>query len=643
MKQKTQTILKRSLVTGCAAVCISAPFLAQADEPKAAVDTRQDLDKVVVTATMTEKNIDDAPGSVQVINSKEIEEMGAQTVADALEQATGLFVERVEAGRVTSPNIRGTGTRHSLVLIDGRRMAWGYKNYMDIDQIPLEMVEKIEIIRGPASALYGSDAIGGVVNIITRKPPKKLTLNSTLQAGINGYGEGAELAGRGYIGDTIDRFGFIVGGGYRNKNKWDRDSIVPDDGDHEKLGSVSGRLGFKLNEQHSFLTGFEYSNKNREGLRYYQNRNRTRDADDTTHSYFAQYNGVFQPDLNLMLLANHAQHETKVGMSPFAPVTQEENATRKLDQIEARFSTLLFKKHLVTIGSEFRNENIKVPGVNKGVNNISGYIQDEYQIFNPLYLVAGLRFDEHSEFGSRWTPKASIVYSILEHLRLKGSFGTGFAAPGLSELYVTTMGKMGKEVYESNPNLKPEKSESYEFGVEGEYKIFSGKLTYFKNEIDDLIEAVYYKTVGSGANKQVYSKYQNVSKAVTEGIELESNLTIPFGFRIGGNFTWMDTKNKQTNKKLEGQPDYKGSLKLGYDNSDFGIHTNLRMDYIGERYFSTGQQSDYTLFNLYLSKTITKNLRLFAGINNIFDTKREKDGVVYIEPTYYYSGVNITF
>jgi outer membrane receptor for ferrienterochelin and colicins len=611
-------------------------FTAQAEEAA-------ELEKMVVTATMTEREIENAPGSIEVITSQEIEEMDAQTVAEALEMATDLIVEG-EAGRTKTPSIRGAGGKHTLVLIDGRRLSAGYKDFVDINQIPVDIIDRIEVVRGPTSALYGSDARGGVVNIITKKPPRELAMGATMQYGTSTYGEGEEPVGSAYVGSSLERFGFLLAGGYRHKHEWNRDGVVPDDGDDVELGSINGRFSFDLNENHSLLSGFEYSDMEREGVRFYQNLDRERTSEDKRHGYFLEYDGKPSTFCNLMLRAYHSEHENEIGFSPDAEVTGEEDAKHKLNQAETRFTGAFFDRHILTAGCEYSEESREdAAGSDDDLDNLGLYLQDEYQALDPLSIILSLRFDEHSESGSEWTPRASLIYDILDNLRFKASYGKGFNAPSISELFVSSYRKRGKHVYEPNPDLDPERSDSYEAAIEGEYKKFWGRITAFRNEVKNLIEAVYYGSTGSGKTKIDYYRYQNIDEATMEGLELECGMDLPWGLSFSGNMTCLNTEDKETGNDLEGEPDYKAYLKLGYDYPEFRLRANIRMNYIGERYYANGTEDDYTLFHCYVSKSVCRHIKLFAGINNIFNTREEKDEIVYVEPTFYYAGLSISY
>jgi outer membrane receptor for ferrienterochelin and colicins len=292
------------------------------------------------------------------------------------------------------------------------------------------------------------------------------------------------------IGNSWGRFGFLLAGGIQEKDYYDRDGVAPNDGDDISLRSLAGRFSFDINDAHGLLAGFEHIYKNDIGLRYMQQLDREWDHVDRRTNYFLQYNGNISPLFKLVLRANHSDQKNHTILDPPTSTVDEEEKT-DLDQLEGRFTGII-GKHLLTFGTEYRNTGLKEgSGIDHGVENLSLYAQDEYQIFDPLYLVFGVRFDDHSEFGSQWTPRTSLVYNMFDNLRLKASYGTGFRAPSISELFITSYRSQGKRIYEPNPDLDPETSKSYEIGLEGVYKCFQGRIIAFKNEIDNLIDAVY--------------------------------------------------------------------------------------------------------------------------------------------------------
>jgi outer membrane receptor for ferrienterochelin and colicins len=603
----------------------------------------EDAGKVVVTATITEKDLEDAPGSVQVLTAQEIQETGATTVAEALETAVGLMVTG-DTGRAQVVSIRGTGNKHSLVLVDGRRRVLGYKDFIDIHQIPVSMVERIEIVRGPNSALYGSDAIGGVVNIITRQTPDRTTAGFAGRYGDHAVEDGEMVEASAYAGTRTGPFGILLSGGYRDQAQWDEDGELPDDQDDEQLGSAAGRLSFDFFDGHELSAGFEYSDWDREGGRFYQNADRNRIGEDQRMDYYLQYEGRIAETRRLLVRAYRSEHENEIGFEPEADVTAEEDAKRYLNQVEALFTTPLLERQILSFGGDFRSEGREdSEGADDDLENASLFLQDEIQLFDPLYLVAGIRYDNHSEFGDQWTPRASLIYSFLDNLRLKAAYGWGFRAPSISELYVTSYRQRGKIVYEPNADLEAEESVSYEVGLEGEVGPFRGGVTAFRNEIENLIEPVFQYSTGSGKQKISYYTYENIAEATTQGVELEALLHLPLNFDLSGHLTYLDTENEETGEDLEGQPNYKGSLKLAYAFAQWGIRTHIRMDYVGEMYYADGDQSSYTLWNAYLSKQFGEYFNLFAGVDNIFDEQESRDGVTYLDPMLYYAGFKIEY
>ena len=595
-------------------------------------------DKMVVTSTMSEKIIKDAPGAIEVITTRDLIEMNAQTLADALLDAAGLVVT-TESGRIIRPGIRGTGNKHTLVLIDGRRIVSGFKDMSGIEQIPVEMVSRIEVVRGPASALYGSDAVGGVINIITKKPSDSLSAGGSFSFGQTTYSEGDEYNGSAYAGSSFDKFGFFIAGGYRDKDRFDLDNAAPDDSDEISMTSLGARFTYDINSSNSLITGFEAIDRDFAGLRDLQNMDRERAINDKRLSCYIEYDGKLAQTGTLMLRANRSEHENNLTITPptnpiAGSIGDESHAERSLNQFEGRYTDMLNNSHLLTFGAEYVEETrTDASGMDNDVDTLSLYLQDEYQIIDPLYLVMSVRWDDYSDYGSEWTPRASLTYSIKSNFRFKASYGMGFRAPDFLELYVPTYMKQGKQIYEPNPSLEAESSKSFEAGVEGEYKDFQGRITWFDNSIEDMIDAVYYTSTGSGKSLKEYFQYRNISKASMHGLELEGSLKLPAHFTLTGNFSYLKTKDETTGKELEGKPDCKGSLKLGYNYNPMGIRLNLRATYLGDRYYESGESEHTTLFKAYFSKDISKTMSLFAGVDNIFN----RDD--YGNPRYFYTGI----
>ncbi len=611
------------------------------------------MDDMVVTATMNEKALEEVPGSIEIVTAAEIEELGAVTVAEALEWSVGLVVTG-ESGRTQVPSIRGTGSKQSLMLIDGRRWANGYKDFIDINQLPVTMIERIEIVRGPGSALYGSDAIGGVVNIITRATPEEFTASVDARYGLNTYSEGDAYRASATVGSRAGKFGFLLSAALRDLEAWDITGELPDDRDDIGMTSMAGRLTYDLSPGHQLTAGFEYITHDRDGMRFIQNQERLREAADQRLNYHFNYNGQLGSGGRLVLGAYHSEHDNGIVLTPTGPETAEEDAEHSLDQVEARYSTALFDGHFVTFGGEFRQEAREdVSGSDEDLSNGSLFVQDEIQLTEPLYLALGARIDDHSEFGSHFTPRASVVYRLLENLRFKASYGEGFRAPSISELFVESLRRQGRDVYEPNDQLDPEKSRSYELGVEAEFGPASASVTLFRNDVDDLIVPVLYRTVPGPNPPQSttrYYIYRNVDEARMEGVETEVSMALAGGFRLAGQLSWLDTENKETGAELTGQPDLKGGIKLAYKNSGLGLSANIRADYRGEMLRTVSETSatvsqvpGVTLWHLYLSQSVSDIISLYAGINNLFDKRQVDEGTLLTDPAFYYAGVRLTF
>ncbi|WP_449246696.1 TonB-dependent receptor plug domain-containing protein [Desulfarculus baarsii] len=636
--------MRKSMITamlaGAACLALAAgPGLADQAGPGANAET---LEPMVVSATLAEQKLSRAPASIQVVDQAQIQMMGADSVSQALSEVTGLVLES-ESGRVISPSIRGAGPLHTLVLIDSRRMAPGYRGLADLNQIPVTMIERIEIVRGPSSALFGSDALGGVVNIITRKPPKEKTVaGADVKVGTNTHSGGDEVLPQAYAGLGVAPFRFIVGGAYRGQNGWDYDGVAPDDGDDLKQGYVSGQAAVDLGEHHALSLGGYYNDFKRQGLRDIQNALTDRDATDVNSEIFVNYDGTFAERYGVFLQAYQSKYKTDIDLTPRVTdpyyLTNEEY---ERTQYEGRFSARIADFATATLGGELREDSRGADNVSPEYDseNKAGFGQVDMVFFERLNLVAGLRVDDHSEFGSEWSPRVAASFALTDYARIKASYGHGFRAPIANELYVTTYQRRGKDTYLPNKDLQPETSQTYEIGLQGSLDVSRGldvELTYFHNDIDDLIEAVLQSSRGSGSSLKNTYKYENIAEAETSGLELLTAINLPCGWRLGAGATYMKTENKQTGEQLADQPEFKGNLNAQWSIKPLGLRARVAFNWFsGAEDGLGGSLDDYTTLDAWLGKDLWANTQVYAGMKNIFDTEV---AAYDIQPAFVYLG-----
>ncbi|KMY66247.1 hypothetical protein AAU61_17340 [Desulfocarbo indianensis] len=596
------------------------------------------MEPIVVSATLMEQKLSETPSTVQVISKEQIQQMGADSVAQALQEAVGMTLS-TESGRVVRPSIRGTGPFHTLVLVDGRRLALGFRGMSDINQIPPVMIERIEIIRGPTSALFGSDAVGGVINIITKKPPRKKTVAGLdLKAGTNTRSGGDAFAPQAYVGSDLGPFRFILGGEHVSRNGWDYDNEPPDDGDDLKQQYVSGQAAIDLGERHALSFGGSYNDFKRTGARDLQNKVTEREATDETSDVFLRYDGAFTDKYNLMLQAYHTRYSLDIGLTPEISdpfSSNEEEYTRT--QYEGRFSAKINQNITATAGAEYREDKRGADSLSPEYenHNTAGFGQLDMLFLERLNLVAGVRWDDHSEFGSEWSPRVALSWIFNDYLRLKGGYGHGFRAPIPYELYVTSYRRQGKDVYLANPDLKAETSRTYEAGLQASLPAGKGlnlELTYFHIDIDDMIESVLQSRTAKGATY----KYENISEAETSGVEFLAQLRLPYGWNLGASLTYLDSENAETGERLAYQPEIKGNVNAQWHIDKLGLW--LRASYTwwsGMEDGAGGSLDDSSSLDAWIGKDLPAGVQLYAGMKNVLD----QDDTYNVSPPFVYLGV----
>lgn len=583
--------------------------------------------EVVVTATLNRTPVSQIPAAVEVIGREEIVESGAKTVADLLTEAQSVSLEPA-SGRQSVARLRGLDGRHVLVLIDGMRLTSGFQDYVDLSEIPAGMIDRIEVVRGSGSALYGSDAVAGVVNIITRKPSDTFHAGLTLRGGESRHGDAATVLTEGWLSGRTGKFGYVVSGGYSNKDRYDRDeSDLMTDGDDRILGSAQTSLTYDLSPSATLSFGFNYADTELEGYRTQTSGDFERTVDAERISAYAGVELATGAESSLHVRAWQSSYDWTSDMTAVVggatTTTTLEQTSR---QAEARWTGPIAGNHRITTGVEYRNEDRTDGELDHDSDNFGAFLQDEMLFGDRAGLVIGARYDTHSDFGSAASPKAALWYRVSDLLRLRASYGEGFRAPSLYELYTGSTYTKKKIVY-ANADLDAERSRSYEVGADLSWKDFSFGLTAFRNDMRDMIHEVFVGYVREGKNSIPSYELRNISEAMTRGIELTAALRLPYGFTVSDELSFIDTEDGSNGENLLYVPGVTNTLKLAYSDSQGGLRGNIRVVSAGRQWVEGYERADgYTLVHAYLSRQVSDVANLFIGVDNIFDVEPDVYG-----------------
>lgn len=602
------------------------------------------MSEVVITATRDEVPIEQVGSSITVITAKEIEQQQKQTVADVLRMVPGLDVKQSGAyGGSTSVFIRGAKPEHTLVLIDGVEMndPTAIGAAYDFANLTADNIERIEVLSGPQSTLYGSHAMGGVINIITKRGDGKLKAYFSAEGGSHYTAkETAGLSG----GTSLLQYAL-------NVSRLDTDGISAanskngnPENDPYQNSTVSARLGITPLSNLDFDVALRYS-KSRTDL----------DGYSTVPPYsFSDVRGYHSNTDQLYLRSEgnlslfHNFWDQKLGLS-FNDSKRDYSDGYYYNGQSLKFDWQnvlhLHKTNDFTLGVERKDEYAATDGMDeKHAATNSVYLQDQIKLFDSWFTTLGVRIDDHSRFGTEATYRFTTAYLIKQTgTKLRGSYGSGFRSPSLYELYAPALPLwlfLG-----GSPDLKPEKSTGWDIGVEQTIPVMKTQLsaTWFRNDFKDMIR---YMTDPITWN----SYYDNVDKAHSQGLELAASLQPVDELTLKATYTYTETKDDTAGSTTYGkQWTYRPKNKLTFDaNYRFlkKANVNLGFVYVGTRYSdaaNTNKMKDYLLVNLAASYDVTKNLQLFGRIDNLLDRQYE-EVVGYGTPGIgAYGGVKVSF
>ncbi len=615
--------------------------LAKAEEQ---VEKKQvwSLGEVVVTATKTPHLLKDVPVETVVVTRKDIERTNAQNAIDILKEIPGINTsihDDIFGTYTWRASLRGLSFNngYGLILIDGQRVmgsgqSGGMGEYgIGLNQIPVDMIERIEVVKGPSSALYGSDAIAGVINIITRKIPKEASGRAGVTYGWykvkekeqndtvtkpSDYGQSRNLS-QAYVsfGDRIsDHAGYLVSYNYESAEDIRQDPIKSD------RHSFMGKLHTRLNEAIDLSIKTELSD-------YEKTDNREED------SYRVSAGIDFHPNENhyLSLKGYIYNWDFTHGYPGYAYGYKYGDVA--YNQGEVLYSWYPNDWNVLTIGGEIQKQAIDYViensdgsriDVKEDVDTSSLYVQDEITLFSAFTLVGGLRYDDHSTFGSEVNPKLSLMYGLSQDTIFRASVGKAFKSPTIRELYYSAPYRHGSYYCKSNPDLKPEKAVGYSASLEKwlfDRKIMVS-LGYFRNDVEDM---VIREDTGTTYNGLPLKEYKNVEEAWTEGIELMGRLYLSEDFSATLSYTYTDSENEETGKELTYVPRHILSLSSAYELREYGLGTSVTISYVSKQYTNsdnTSQIDDHAIVDGKIYKHLADRAKLSFEIDNIFDSDK---------------------
>ncbi|HZR45312.1 MAG TPA: TonB-dependent receptor, partial [Candidatus Manganitrophaceae bacterium] len=575
----------------------------------------------MVTATKTEVPLAQAASSVTIIDRKTIEEKHLITVGDALREAPGLdLVQTGGPGGTTSAFLRGGNSTHTLVLIDGVEMTDATTGAFDLADLTTENIDRIEIVRGPQSTLYGSNAIGGVIQIITKKGSGPPTPSISFEAG--SFKTFRETVG--FSGGTR-RFDYSLSAARVDTDGFSRADAKNGNTERDGYGnsSFSARLGFNFTEKSRLEWTARYllARTELDGF------GPCHPADPTDFSFcpvddpnFVQYSRTFVNALNLTtpvtdrwnqnLRLSFKSDELR-GRDPDT-VFNNYNIDNSGERLDWRHDLTIAPSDLLTLGYEYQTQKGKVDeGFDERLINHAFFAFNQFRPM-PFILNLGIRHDDNNRFGNETTYKTEIAYLFETGAKIRGAYGTGFRGPTFNDLFFPGA---------SNPNLRPEKSRSWEAGIDQEFETGNSRLsaTYFQNRVKDLILFVSDPVTFEG-------RPENVARAKTQGTEVELS-TRPFqALILRASCTLMHAEDEESGTELPRRPRKKAAGTVTLLPMD-GLRLDLDFRYVGRRFNDPGNESPmpaYTVANLAATYDLTKKTQLFARVENLFDRQYEE-------------------
>ncbi|MEZ4235382.1 MAG: TonB-dependent receptor [Myxococcota bacterium] len=610
-------------------------------------DAFDGVEEVVVTGTRNQHTLGDSPVATEVIDRETIEKSGAISAADLLERATGVQVNRNVFGSAIS--LQGLDPTHTLVLIDGQRMVGRKDGILDLSRISAERIERIEIVKGPGSTLYGSDAMGGVINIITRGPRQNVVTAELRGGAIATFDTslGLELAGEDLGSNTTVA--------WHTADAYDLDpSTLATDGVAYDSIELSEKLTADVSQDLRVTGSASYLQRQTTGIE-----EQFTGATFNRNNWLEEFQGAITPrwvvtdssTLSFGAYLTLFRDQFFYDQYDSNQLDQYEDNHQTLAELEIQYDQVL-GPHVLTVGAEGFREWYVSPrlGPGEGERNRGGvYLQDEWAVVkDKIDVLPGVRLDVDSQFGSAVNPRLAAAWFATKALTIRGNVGRGFRAPDFKELYLLFENPAAGYVIEGNPELLPERSLGFTLGADLDVKRLHLATQLFRNNVDDLILIDLIPQDGFSATQRF--GYLNIASAYTQGVDSNVSVTPVDLLSLKAGLQLLVARDAETDDDLPGRPPMSGNFAVVIDHRHSGLSATLNSSWMAPRPFYTDVDNDDEIDRVespalfLLDGRIAwrmRNVEGFVGAENLLDAG--DDEYNQLKPRWFYAGLRGQF
>jgi outer membrane receptor for ferrienterochelin and colicins len=607
----------------------------------------------VTSGSRIEELEQSSPVKVEAVTREQMLATGYERVSDVLSEIPGVVIRGGSTAGVGGEQIQGIDSRQVAVLQDGLPIvgARGIKRgALNLNRQSVARLDRVEVVKGAASPLYGADALGGVINMISREPTEPLQANLNFSGGTLGSFDGRGDIGTQWRDLTVfldlerhqqNAYGLVPSSPFSVGPDWRRNDIF-----FKTRYWFDPRfaLGFSANAYHN----------REEGLNAGETGPVQGVYNDSIQNYAIVADALPTNTTTLQLRAYSARYDENsrldsVGGEPMPPALA--NLNQRYRRLDGTLSRQMGTRNLLQVGYEWIQDRYQ--GANRVLGDNAGqqitdneiWLQDRVQLSRYATLTLGGRITSHSLFGTRAVPKTGLVVRLNDSWTLRGSFGQGFRAPDLGQLYYRFANPASFYQVIGNPTLQPETSRSLSAGVHFSRQRFRFAMNLFRNDVRNLIDSYSAGFTTSPTQAQALLAqygipatfnpllnrltfvYLNLNNIYTQGFELNAERSLTRSIRVQSAYTYLDAVDKTTGLRLAQRHRHQGYVRTEYVNTRLGVVANVRGTFFGNWLLNPAQDTrgfGYSLWDFYASKDMPRGVQFYLAVDNLANSRDQK-------------------